>query len=109
MFALTLIKELRLVENQTIIPKTYKTCEDKASDQLINRHADIILRHFKILNINVMATISSQNPAKVRFIIAAAKYSLKPLSKLISSVFKLMVKKIENFKYLSNPKQSTCS
>ena len=109
MFALTLIKELRLVENQTIILKTYKTCEDKTNDQCIKRHADIILRHFKMLNINLMATLNSQNPAKVRFIIPAPKYSLKPLSKLITSLFKLIVKQIENFIYLNSPKQATCS
>ena len=38
-----------------------------------------------------------KNPVGSRFIITSAKYTLKPLSKDITAIFKLLYKKIEKY------------
>ena len=43
-----------------------------------------------------------KNPSKARFIIAAPKCSVKPLSKAVTAALKLMYKQVENYNYKSH-------
>ena len=104
-YALTLMKERGLRENHANTPKTYETCGNKTNDQLIKSHGNTILTQFNIPHNPENECLSSmyllpnmyKNPAKTRFIIPAPNCSLEPLSKSITSVFKLFFQQIESY------------
>ena len=94
------MKELGLRGNQTSTPKACETCVNKTVDLLIKRHGNNILTYFKIFLNDENKSLPSiywlpklhNSSTKARFITAAPKCSLKPLSLSITSVFKCLNK-----------------
>ena len=102
-----LIKELGInnINNENDIT-TYK--EHNTSDlQIINKHSNVLHKKFN-LSVNqenkILPTIYwipklHKNPSKARFIIASPISSIKPLTKTVTSVFKLMFNQIQRYNY----------
>ena len=105
-YALTIIKELNLhchFSNQDE-NNTYTFINNKTKDQIIKEHKLYLSKHKVNLANNmqdlpVMYWIPKmhKNPISFRFIIASPVCSVKPLSKDITSIFKLFYEKVERY------------
>ena len=105
-YALTIIKELNLDchwSNQDD-NNTYAFINNKTKDQIIKEHKLYLSKHKINLDNNmqdlpVMYWISKmhKNPIIFRFIIPCPVWSIKPLSKGITSIFKLFYKKVKRY------------
>ena len=102
-YALVLIKELGLCPNMS--NDTYKGVIGKTTEQIVTNHKKDLNGQFKLeldsdnqcLPHIYWLPKMHKNPIKFRFIIAAPKCSVKPLSKSITSIFKLFYKQIEAY------------
>ena len=106
LYALTIIKELNLdchLSNQDD-NNTYTFINNKTKDQIIKEHK-LYLSKSKINLVNNMQDLTvmywiprmHQNPISFRFIIASPVCSIKPVSKDITSIFKLLYEKVERY------------
>lgn len=84
---------------------TYKYLPNTNKETLTLTYLNFILKNFQeevneenqcLPSINWIPKVH-KNPCKTRLILAAPKYSLKPLSKPITSAFKLIYKQIEPY------------
>ena len=97
-----IIKELGLRENHARTSETYETCMDRTNEELINSQCSTILRYFDIslipenqyLSLIYWMPKQHTNTTKASLIIIVSKFCLKPLHKSVSSVFKLVIKKL---------------
>ena len=105
-YALTLLKELGIEPNNNVSTSdTYNMINDKTPEDLVKIHESYINKNFNMSLKTDNKCLPSiywlpklhKKPTKARFIIAAPKCSLKPLSKAITKVFKLMYSQIENY------------
>ena len=96
-YILTLIKELG--SNKTSnVHETYNFVIKLNKDQIIQGHSQYLQQNFKLEVIQYNKQFSSiyrlpelhTKPLKARYILAASKCSLKPLSKAITSTLKLL-------------------
>ena len=105
-YALTIIKELNLdchLSNQDD-NNTYTFINNKTKDQIIKEHKLYLSKH-KINLANNMQDLPvmhwipkmQKNPISFHFIIESPVCSIKPLSKDITSIFKLFYEKVEKY------------
>ena len=105
-YALTIIKELNLdchLSNQDD-NNTRTFIKNKTKDQIIKEHKLYFSEHKinlpnNMQDLPVMYWIPNmhKNPISFRFIIASPVCSIKPLSKDITSIFKLFYEKVERY------------
>ena len=104
-YANVLVKELQFDNTETNLDQTYTRIYD-SSVSISNTILKDIKRMFNLDNTPVenhclpkMYWIPKmhKNPSKSRFIVAAPKCSIKPLSKAITSAFKLFYRQIESY------------
>ena len=103
-YAEVLIKELGLDKLQTD-SGTYKSIDNINIDRLIDNHTKKLGSDFGLKVKEVNQCLPSiywlpkmhKNPSKARFIIAASKCTVKPLSKAVTSIFKLFYTQIETY------------
>ena len=104
-----LIKELG-IDSQTSTNSTYEYLPNVNKKALIETHSNFLFKNFKLNVDNQNQCLPSiywipklhKNPSKARFIIAAPKCSLKPLSKSLTSAFKLIFKQVESYNKHTN-------
>ena len=101
-YAMVLLKELGMSDNTST--ETYKTLSS-SKDEIINSQTQSLKQRFN-LDVNSDNQCLPQiywlpkmhkTPTKFRFIIAAPKCAIKPLSKSITSIFKLFYNQIETY------------
>ena len=100
-YVLVLIKELSLDHNTTGTNKNY-TPVHKTNNQVISGLNTFVRNKFNLVADNENKKIPNiycnpklyKHPSKGRFIIVAPQCSVKPLSKAITSVLKLMYKQL---------------
>ena len=104
-YASVLVKELGLLNNNNPMP-TYEVVNNISSEDIINRNVNDLSKLFGITDAKednhclprmYWLPKMHKNPTKARFIVAAPKCSVKPLSKTVTSVFKLFFKQIESY------------
>ena len=104
-YASILIKELDIGSNNNNNP-TYQQILDKYSDTIVRENINDLKKKFKINHISdenhclpkiYWIPKKHKNPSKARFIIASPKCSIKPLSRALTSIFKLFYKQIEAY------------
>ena len=103
-YILTLLKELGLQNDSDGVTNTYELCADIEESDLFNNHSNFLKKlnlkitedNKRLPNIYWLPKLHKK-PTKARFIIAAPKCSIKPLSKSITSVFKLLFNQIHSY------------
>ena len=102
-YANVLVSELGLKDNNST---TYIQINDTDPDHIVDKNLDDLSKRFGIKDIksenSCLPTIywlpkMHKNPTKSRFIIAAPKCSIKPLSKAVTQIFRLFYKQIESY------------
>ena len=105
-YALILKQELGLNFNNPITSPTYTQVMDADIPAVINKHLRDLSNKFGYNDIHEdnhrLPTMywlpkMHKNPIKARFIVAAPKCSIKPLSKAITSIFKLLITQTESY------------
>ena len=104
-YAQTILNELGIRQNNRSSSNTYNTVDANSKDDIIKKHANHLRKNFNVsLNENDKCLPSiywlpklHKKPTKARFIIAAPQCSLKPLTKAITKVFKLIFHQIEAY------------
>ena len=103
-YALVIAKELGLGLNNST--NTYSTIDNKSTNEIINSNVKDLKDKFGINNVSLenhrlpnmyWLPKMHKSPIKARFIIASPKSSIKPLSKAVTSAFRLFYKQIENY------------
>ena len=96
-------KILNEVGINTISNPTYKVCND-SKDEIINNNTTFLQKfdlkitdQQKCLPIMYWIPKMHKNPVGCRFIIASKKCSTKPLTEVVSKIFKLLFSSVENF------------
>ena len=105
-YASVIAKELnyKVQPNHDDINKTYQQIHDKSKEAVIDEHKKFLAKNNITLD-QKMETLPTmywipkmhKNPVGFRFIIASPRCSIKPLSKDITSIFKLFYKKVERY------------
>lgn len=105
-YASVIAKELGLgINNST---ETYNVVNHSTTDDIVNKNIKDLKSKFGIENISkdnhclpnmYWMPKMHKTPIKARFIIASPKCSIKPLSKAITSAFRLFYRQIENYNY----------
>ena len=103
-YALTIVKELDCHLSNQDDNNTYTFINNTNKDQIIKEHKFYLSKHeINLVNnmqdLPVMYWIPKmhKNPISFRFIIASPVCSVKPLSKDITSIFKLFYEKVERY------------
>ena len=104
-YALTLLKELGIGPDNISTSYTYEMVNNVKSEEIVKNHENYMNKTFNISLKNDDKCLPSiywlpklhKKPTKSRFIIAAPKCSMKPLSKAITKILKLMYTQIENY------------
>ena len=99
-YALTLFRELGI--NNSESSNTYEHSKNINHDNLLKKHSDDLWKYFETSVSEDSKQLPSiywlpklkKNPAKATFIIAAPTCSVKPLSKYITSCFKLIFNQV---------------
>ena len=103
-YALTIVKELDCHLSNQDDNNTYTFINNKTKDQIIKEHKLYLSKH-KINLANNMQDLPvmhwipkmQKNPISFHFIIESPVCSIKPLSKDITSIFKLFYEKVERY------------
>ena len=103
-YASVIVDELGLRDQTST--STYKSVIDKTSNEITKKHVKFLKDKFGLLdhpaentrlpNIYWLPKMH-KNPIKFRFIIAAPDCSIKPLSKAVAAVFRLLQSQIESY------------
>ena len=102
-YAHVLVRELGL-DGESNVGTYEKVINDKA-DEIIQNHTSKLLNNYKLV-VPVESKLLPKlywlpklhkNPVKFRFIIAAPNCSIKPLSKVVTKIFKLFYRQIETY------------
>ena len=104
-YADVLIKELGINNNGYNNSDTYTWIKNTTTDDLVSTHTDNLKKMFNIKVNDENKCLPSiywlpkmhKNPIKSRFIIAAPICSIKPLSKSVTSIFKMFHQQIETY------------
>ena len=104
-YAQVIVNELGLRDPSGTL--TYKTVTDKSPNAIIDKHTKFLLKKFGINKPNSTDKVRLPNiywipkmhktPIKYRFIIASPDSSIKPLSRAIASIFRLLQSQIESY------------
>ena len=93
---------MRLEQILSLYP-TYKVCND-SKDEIINNNTTFLQKfdlkitdQKKCLPIMYWIPKMHKNPVGCRFIIASKRCSTKPLTEVVSKIFKLLFSSVENF------------